>query len=108
MLVLLLESAARSSALGGAVWLGLKFLRVRNPHDEMTAWRLILAASLAMPLLMQLLAPWAAVTIPASATLGQIVIPEAAKIDQIVPPKSSPAPGRPGEPLTGDALTSAP
>jgi hypothetical protein len=92
MLALLLESAARSVALGVAVWVGLKFLRVRNPHDEMTAWRVVLAASLAMPLLVQLMAPWATVTIPASAPLAQIVIPEAAKIDRAVPTISSQAP----------------
>jgi hypothetical protein len=73
----------------------------------MTAWRLVLAASLAMPLLMQLLAPWVTVTIPASASLAQIVIPEAAKVDQIVPPTSSQEPGRASKPLTEDTLTSA-
>jgi len=108
MLALLLESAARSLALGGVVWLGLKFLRVRSPHDEMTAWRLVLATSLAMPLLVQLLAPWATVTIPTSVPLAQIVIPEAVKIDRIAPATSSQAPGPTNQPLTEDTLTSAP
>jgi beta-lactamase regulating signal transducer with metallopeptidase domain len=108
MLALLLESAARSLALGVAVWLGLKFLRVRNPHCEMTAWRLVLAASLAMPLLMQVLAPWATVTIPASAPLAQIVIPEAAKIAQIAPATSSQAPSPAARPLTEDISAPAP
>ena len=35
MLGLLLESALRSLALGGAAWLGLTVLRVRNPHTHM-------------------------------------------------------------------------
>ena len=45
MLDVLLESALRSLALGGAVWLGLRLLRVRNPHVNMTAWTVVLAAS---------------------------------------------------------------
>jgi beta-lactamase regulating signal transducer with metallopeptidase domain len=47
-------SALRAAALTGLVWLGMKALRVRNPHTRMAAWRAMLAASLAMPLLMQL------------------------------------------------------
>jgi hypothetical protein len=43
--------------LGGVVWLGLNFFRVRNPFEEMTVWEAVLAASLAMPLLVHLLAP---------------------------------------------------
>jgi hypothetical protein len=52
MVDLLLESALRSLALGGAVWLGLALLRVRNPRAQMTAWTIVLAAALAMPALM--------------------------------------------------------
>jgi hypothetical protein len=59
MLAILAEAALRSFMLGSVVWLGLKFLRVRNPHAHMTSWVLVLAASLAMPLLMQ----WTEVTI---------------------------------------------
>jgi hypothetical protein len=69
MLDLLLESALRSLALGVAVWLGLVFLRVRNPRAQMTAWTVVLVASLAMPVLMHRLT----VTIPAAApTLGVV------------------------------------
>jgi hypothetical protein len=57
MLVQLLESSVRSVALGIAVWLALRILRVRNPHVQMTAWTAVLMASLAMPLLMQFPAP---------------------------------------------------
>jgi len=53
MLALLAESALRSLLLGAAVWLVLKLLRVRNPHVQMTAWTLVLIASLAMPVLMR-------------------------------------------------------
>jgi beta-lactamase regulating signal transducer with metallopeptidase domain len=59
MLAVLAESALRSLLLGGAVWIGLHLLRVRNPHVQMTSWVMVLAASLAMPLLMH----WTTVTI---------------------------------------------
>ena len=59
MLAILAEAALRSFMLGSVVWLGLKLLRVRNPHVHMTSWVLVLLASLAMPLLMQ----WTEVTI---------------------------------------------
>ena len=60
MLALLAESALRSLLLGAAVWVGLTLLRVRNPHVQMTAWTLVLVASLAMPALMRVVT----VTIP--------------------------------------------
>jgi BlaR1 peptidase M56/Domain of unknown function (DUF3471) len=63
MLDLLLESALRSLALGVAVWLGLALLRVRNPRTQMTAWTVVLVASLTMPALMDRLT----VAIPAAA-----------------------------------------
>jgi len=59
MLAIVAESALRSLLLGGAVWIGLHLLRVRNPHVQMTSWVLVLLASLAMPLLMH----WTTVTI---------------------------------------------
>jgi beta-lactamase regulating signal transducer with metallopeptidase domain len=73
MLALLLESALRSLLLGAAVWFGLKFLRVKNPHAQMTAWTLVLVASMAMPALMRLIT----VTIPDAppAPLAQIIWP---------------------------------
>jgi hypothetical protein len=60
MLALFLEAALRSLALGGIVWLGLKLLRVRDPRAHMTAWTVVLVASLAMPLIMH----WAKLTLP--------------------------------------------
>src|ERR1043166_9881017 len=78
MLALLLESALRSLLLGGAVWVGLKLFRVRNPHVHMAAWTLVLVASLAMPALMRLVT----VTIPAAAPapLTQIIGPAPAVV----------------------------
>jgi hypothetical protein len=69
MLDLLLESALRSLALGVAVWLGLALLRVRNPRAHMTAWTVVLVASLAMPVLMHRLT----VSIPAAAPPLRVV-----------------------------------
>jgi hypothetical protein len=59
ILAILAESALRSLLLGGVVWIGLNLLRVRNPHLHMTSWIVVLAASLAMPLLMH----WTTVTV---------------------------------------------
>ncbi|MBV8753385.1 MAG: DUF3471 domain-containing protein [Hyphomicrobiales bacterium] len=109
MLALLLESALRSLLLGAAVWLGLRFLRVKNPHALMTAWTLVLVASLAMPALMRLItvtiadappAPLAQIIWPAP-TLSPLPEPvpqraqpavaeHAARVNQTVPPPASP------------------
>jgi hypothetical protein len=67
MLALLVEAALRSLALGGAVWLALTLLRVRDPRAQMAAWTVVLVASLAMPLIMHRLTltlPSAAPTFP--------------------------------------------
>jgi beta-lactamase regulating signal transducer with metallopeptidase domain len=53
MMSVLIEAALRSLILGLVVGLGLKLFRVRNAQIEMTAWSVVLAAALAMPLLMQ-------------------------------------------------------
>src|SRR5215470_8336878 len=73
MLVQLLEAAFRSFALGGAVWLILRFLRVQNPQVRMTAWTAVLMMSLSMPVLMH----WATVTIPTVTILTQSSLPDA-------------------------------
>src|SRR5262249_8503262 len=90
MLALLLESALRSLLLGGAVWLGLKLLRVKNPHAHMTAWTLVLVASLAMPALMRLVT----VTIPAvpAAPLAEIIWPASAVPPPVIDHAPAPAP----------------
>jgi beta-lactamase regulating signal transducer with metallopeptidase domain len=59
-MMLLLEAALHAGALGAAVWIGLKALRTENPHVEMMVWKVVLVASLAMPLLL----PWATVRLP--------------------------------------------
>src|SRR5215472_17152268 len=64
MLALLVESALRSLALGLAVGLGLRLFRMRNPQLEMTAWKVVLIASLSMPLLMQGLTVTIATDVP--------------------------------------------
>jgi len=78
ILSILAESALRSLLLGGVVWIGLNLLRVRNPHLHWTSWVVVLAASLAMPLLMH----WTTVTVtlkalpvPAPETLWPVVGP---------------------------------
>jgi beta-lactamase regulating signal transducer with metallopeptidase domain len=63
MLTILAEAALRAFVLGAAVWLGLYLFRVRNPNAHMTAWTLVLLASLAMPLLMH----WTTVTVTVQA-----------------------------------------
>ena len=55
MIAALAEAALRSFALGGVVWIGLTLFRVRNPHVHMTAWVVVLLASLAMRFVMRLL-----------------------------------------------------
>ena len=76
MLTILAEAALRAFVLGGAVWLGLHLFRVRNPNAHMTAWTLVLLASLAMPLLMH----WTTVTItvqaPPAAAGGELCQPK--------------------------------
>jgi hypothetical protein len=64
MLPVLAEAALRSLLLGSLVWLGLTLCRVRNPQAQMTAWLMVLVASLAMPLLMH--APVVTLTPPAA------------------------------------------
>ena len=52
MIATLAEAALRSFVLGSVVWFGLVVFRVRNPHVHMTAWVVVLVASLAMPFVM--------------------------------------------------------
>lgn len=59
MIATLAEAALRSLMLGGVVWFGLNLFRVRNPHVHMTAWVVVLLASLAMPFVMH----WPTLTI---------------------------------------------
>lgn len=56
MMLVLLECAVRSAALIAIVWFVLKVLRVRSVRLERNAWLVVLAASVAMPLLTKLAA----------------------------------------------------
>ena len=55
-MVILFECAVRSAALTAIVWLMLKLLRVRSPRLERSSWLIVLASSVAMPLLTKLTA----------------------------------------------------
>jgi hypothetical protein len=104
MLVRLLEAALRFFALGGAVWLSLRFLRVRAPQTRMTARTVVLMASLSMLVLMH----WATVPIPAYSSPPDVVIASPAAIarrtaqptefplEQIDSPSAAEAQAQPG------------
>jgi len=49
MIAALLDPALRTIALATVLWLGLKLLRLHNPHVQLTIWTFALAASLLMP-----------------------------------------------------------
>jgi GWxTD domain-containing protein len=74
MVSILLESAARSMALGILVWVVLRLFRVRNPQTVSLLWTAVLLSALSMPLLtegmkaMMASAPRAAEWIPAPVT----------------------------------------
>ncbi|MGJ4931344.1 M56 family metallopeptidase [Bradyrhizobium sp. HKCCYLS2038] len=91
MLAVLAEAALRTILLGGVVGLGLWLCRVRHPQLQMTAWLVVLVASLAMPLAMH----WSTVTItvkPAVAPLAQAGwLPDDA-IPMSAAPAAEPAP----------------
>jgi len=58
MITVIAEAALRSLALAALVWLGVRIVRIRNPHIEKSIWTTVLLGALAMPALMQLkLAP---------------------------------------------------
>ena len=69
MIEVLITSALRSIVLAAIVWLGLKALRLRNPHIQLTAWTFVLVASLLMP---------------ASTRLAAVVVPPAPVIEPAV------------------------
>jgi TonB family protein len=53
MMPTLLEATLRSATLALAAWLVLKALRVRDAHAEKLVWTVVIAVSLAMPVLMR-------------------------------------------------------
>src|SRR5262245_55041034 len=88
MVELLVESALRSLALGGIVWLALALLSVRNPHAHMTAWTVVLIGSLAMPLLIHRLTLTIPVLAPSSPAVAALTSALSSPPDVV----SSPAP----------------
>jgi beta-lactamase regulating signal transducer with metallopeptidase domain len=82
MLEIIAESALRSIALGCAAWLGMKLMRVRNPHLQMTVWTVALVVSMTMPLL----TPWMRVTIPADQMPAHLLPIVSADVPVIAPP----------------------
>ncbi|MGB6194384.1 MAG: M56 family metallopeptidase, partial [Terracidiphilus sp.] len=66
MMPMMLEAALRSLLVAAAVAAGLRLLRVRNVLAQKSAWTLVLAAALAMPLLQPIAARWQ--LLPAIAT----------------------------------------
>jgi beta-lactamase regulating signal transducer with metallopeptidase domain len=94
ILGLLAPWALRSLALGAVVWLILKVLRVRHPQVQMTAWTVVLIASLAMPAL----TGWVRLTLPADALPSALLAPiadnanrlwDAALSDPVVEPPAA-------------------
>ena len=68
MLEVLVEAALRSLLLAAAVWLVLKLPGLRNPQIRLTAWTIVLGASLLMPVATRV----AAVVMPP----GPIALPD--------------------------------
>lgn len=92
MIATLAEAALRSFVLGGVVWLGLNLFRVRNPHVHMTAWVVVLLASLAMPFVMH----WPTLTItrlPLPVSMPDDVLPADISMLEAPQPAMPIAPG---------------
>lgn len=54
MMGLIAEYTARSLVLGALVWLALQALRIQDPKLERTVWRVVLAAMVLMPAILEL------------------------------------------------------
>ena len=67
MIPILIEAALRSLLLALAVWAGLRVFRVRNVLAQKSAWGLVLASALLMPILAPFAARWQ--FLPSGATL---------------------------------------
>jgi beta-lactamase regulating signal transducer with metallopeptidase domain len=86
MLRVLLESAARSLLLGGAVWLLIEICRVRSLASRKAAWTLALIAALAMPVLMR----WKSIPFEPSRLMPAKTMSISRSIPAIVQIRSSP------------------
>jgi hypothetical protein len=98
MLELLAASALRSIGLGCSAWLGMKLMRVRNPHLQMTVWTVVLVVSMAMPML----TPWMRVTIPADQMPARLLPIVSAEVSLIAPSVLPRAQGYPVAALPAD------
>lgn len=96
MLLHLLEAALRSLALGGTVWLALRFLRIERPQIRMIAWTVVLLASLAMPIMMH----WTTVSVPIRAP--------ASSAGAIAPAASAARPPAPATQLLSESMSVPP
>jgi len=75
MLLLLLESAARSLALGIIVWAGLRLLRITDPRLRSNVWTGVLLSAMTMPLLMPLMKILLPGLLPAASWIPAAVSP---------------------------------
>jgi BlaR1 peptidase M56 len=84
MIAALLDPALRSIALAIVAGLGLKMLRLQNPHIQLTVWTFVLAASLLMPAATRLasaLAPPAPILAPVEAFPGLLDLEPGSRSD---------------------------
>ncbi len=101
----LVEAALRALAAATAVWASLRILRVKNLVAQKAAWAMVLAASLAMPLLMgpRWTPAWAALKLPAASWASAIGTSTPAATAAVV--DSAPISGEPKihpQPLASD------
>ncbi len=89
MMPIMLEAALRSLLVAAAVAAGLRILRVRNVLAQKSAWTLVLAAALAMPLLQPLAARWQ--LLPATATFTLPQHPFSSLVSRLTPLRPRPA-----------------
>ncbi|MGB6690294.1 MAG: M56 family metallopeptidase [Terracidiphilus sp.] len=85
MIPSLVEIAVRALLVAAAVWAGLRVMRVRDVLAQKTAWGLVLAAAVLMPLLLPLALRWQ--VLPANMTLAVPAQP-LRMIANTVPPAS--------------------
>ncbi len=104
MIPTLIEAALRSLLLAIAVWAGLRAFRVRNVLAQKSAWGLVLASALLMPILAPQVARWQ--LLPASTTV--ILPPHPIAMLENWQPASQPVPSLAAEPATASAKIAPP
>jgi beta-lactamase regulating signal transducer with metallopeptidase domain len=94
-LPILLEAAVRALVAALVLWTGLRLLRVRNVPAQKTAWGLVLAVALAMPLLMRMPLPaWARAQIRLPAFSLPAMHTPAPSVAQPASPSTRPSPAQ--------------